>query len=113
MSASLLEVKDLKINFKTFEGTSQVINNVNIKVNKGEVISIVGESGCGKTVTVRSILGLVPSPPAEFVNGQITFEDQNILGKNEKDWQQIRGKGISMIFQDPMSSLNPVFTIGE
>ncbi|MEH7248090.1 ABC transporter ATP-binding protein [Neobacillus niacini] len=113
MSEALLEIKDLKINFKSYEGTAKVINGVSLKVNKGEVISLVGESGCGKSVTVRSILGLVPTPPAQFVNGDITFEGQSLLGLNEKDWQKIRGKGISMVFQDPMTALNPVFTIGQ
>ncbi|WP_066248346.1 ABC transporter ATP-binding protein [Neobacillus drentensis] len=112
-SEALLEIKGLKVNFKSFEGTAQVINGVSLKVNKGEVISLVGESGCGKSVTVRSILGLVPTPPAQFTNGDITFEGQSLLGLSEKEWQKIRGKGISMIFQDPMTALNPVFTIGQ
>lgn len=112
-SEALLEIKDLKVNFKSYEGTAKVINGVSLKVDKGEVISLVGESGCGKSVTVRSILGLVPTPPAQFVNGDITFEGQSLLGLSEKDWQQIRGKGISMVFQDPMTALNPVFTIGQ
>lgn len=110
---ALLEVKDLKVHFKSYEGTAQVINGVNLQVKKGEVISLVGESGCGKSVTVRSMLGLVPTPPAQYVNGDITFEGKSILNLNEKEWQKIRGKGISMIFQDPMTALNPVFTIGE
>jgi oligopeptide/dipeptide ABC transporter ATP-binding protein len=113
MSETLLEVKDLKVNFGTYEGTAQVINGVSIKVGKGEVVSLVGESGCGKSVTVRSMLGLVSSPPAQFVNGDIQFEGKSLLNLSEKEWQNIRGKGISMIFQDPMTSLNPVFTIGE
>lgn len=110
---ALLEVKDLKINFKSYEGTAEVINGINLKVNKGEVISLVGESGCGKSVTVRSMLGLVPTPPAQFVKGDIFFEGKSLLNLSEKEWQRIRGKGISMIFQDPMTSLNPVFTIGQ
>lgn len=113
MSEVLLEVKDLKINFHTYEGTAQVINGVNLKVNKGEVISIVGESGCGKSVTVRSILGLLPSPPAEYVEGEIRFNGQSLLNLKEREWQEVRGRNISMIFQDPMTSLNPVFTIGQ
>jgi oligopeptide/dipeptide ABC transporter ATP-binding protein len=109
----LLDVTDLKINFNSYEGIAEVINGIDLHVKKGEVISLVGESGCGKSVTVRSMLGLVPTPPAEFVNGDITFEGKSLLNLNEKQWQKIRGKGISMIFQDPMTALNPVFTIGE
>lgn len=110
---TILEIKDLKVNFKSFEGVAQVLNGVNIKLKKGEVISLVGESGCGKSVTVRSILGLVPSPPANYVRGDIVFEGKSMLNLSEKEWQKIRGDGISMVFQDPMTSLNPVFTIGE
>lgn len=112
MKDLLLQIKDFKVQFKTLDGIAKVINGVNITLNKGEVIALVGESGCGKSVTVRSILGLVPSPPAEF-SGDITFEGRSLLNLNENEWRQIRGRGISMIFQDPMSSLNPVFTIGE
>ncbi|UFJ39264.1 ABC transporter ATP-binding protein [Brevibacillus humidisoli] len=111
--SALLEVRDLKINFNTYEGTAQVINGVNIEVKKGEVIALVGESGCGKSVTVRSMLGLVPTPPARYVNGDIRFEGKSLLNLSEDAWQQVRGRGISMIFQDPMTSLNPVFTIGQ
>lgn len=113
MTEPLLEVKDLKINFKTEDGIAKVINDINLHVNKEEVIAIVGESGCGKSVTVRSMLGLLPTPPAQFIQGDISFEDEGLVGLSEKEWQKIRGKKISMIFQDPMTSLNPVFTIGE
>ncbi|AMQ07802.1 ABC transporter ATP-binding protein [Sporosarcina psychrophila] len=112
-SETLLEIKDLKINFKSFEGVAKVINGVSLEVDKGEVISLVGESGCGKSVTVRSVLGLLPTPPAHFENGEILFEGKSLLGLSEKEWQKIRGNGISMIFQDPMTALNPVFTIGQ
>lgn len=113
MAESLLEIKELKINFKTEEGIAKVINNVNLHVDKEEVIAIVGESGCGKSVTARSMLGLLSTPPAQFVNGDITFENESLIGLSEKEWQKIRGKQITMIFQDPMTSLNPVFTIGQ
>lgn len=112
-SETLLEIKDLKINFKSYEGVAKVINGVNLTVKKGEVISIVGESGCGKSVTARSIIGLVPTPPAQFINGDIKFEGESLLSLSEDEWQKIRGNGISMVFQDPMNSLNPVFTIGQ
>ncbi|MFJ7970163.1 ABC transporter ATP-binding protein [Psychrobacillus sp. NPDC096389] len=113
MAEALLEIENLKVNFSSYEGVSQVINGVSIKVNKGEVISLVGESGCGKSVTVRSILGLVPTPPAQYVEGDIKYENKSLLELNQKEWQELRGSGISMIFQDPMTALNPVFTIGE
>ncbi|MEI3613577.1 ABC transporter ATP-binding protein [Pseudogracilibacillus sp. SO30301A] len=113
MAEPLLEVKKLKINFRTEDGIAQVINDINLHVNKEEVIAIVGESGCGKSVTVRSMLGLLSTLPAQFINGDISFEDESLVGLSEKEWQKIRGKKISMIFQDPMTSLNPVFTIGE
>lgn len=113
MDNPILEIKDLKINFRTDDVTAEVINNINIKLNKGEVIALVGESGCGKSVTVKSVLGLLPTPPAQFVQGNINFKDKSLMDLNEDEWQQIRGRGISMIFQDPMTSLNPVFTIGE
>ena len=113
MDNPILEIKHLKINFRTEDGTAEVINDVNIKLNKGEVIALVGESGCGKSVTVKSVLGLVPVPPATYVRGEILFKGRNLMNLKEEDWQQIRGRGISMIFQDPMTSLNPVFTIGQ
>lgn len=113
MSEKLLEVKDLRINFHTEDGLAQVINNVNMEVKEAEIISVVGESGCGKSVTVRAMLGLIPSPPAEFADGDISFKGQDLMKLTDKEWQSIRGRKISMIFQDPMSSLNPVFTVGE
>lgn len=113
MAEPILEVKNLKINFKREDGIAKVINGVNLHVNKEEVVAIVGESGCGKSVTVRSMLGILPTPPAQYVDGDIVFESESLIGLSEKEWQKIRGKKISMIFQDPMTSLNPVFTIGE
>lgn len=113
MSKVLLSIEDLKVHFTSYEGTAKIINGVNIHLNEGEVISIVGESGCGKSVTVRSILGLVPTPPAKYVGGEIIFENRNILKFTKDEMQKMRGQDISMIFQDPMTALNPVFTIGE
>lgn len=113
MNEKLLEVKDLKINFKTEDGLAKVINNINLHVNKGEVISIVGESGSGKSVTVRTMLGLLKSPPAQFENGSIVYNNMNLINIKENEWREVRGSEISMIFQDPMTALNPVFTIGE
>lgn len=105
----VLEINNLKVNFSTYDGLAHVINGINIHVNKGEIVSLVGESGCGKSVTVRSIMGLVPS--AQYPEGEIKFLDKNILNLSGNEWNEIRGKGISMIFQDPMTSLNPVFKI--
>lgn len=113
MSEKLLEIKHLEISFKTDEGTVPTIRDVSIYVNKGESITIVGESGSGKTVTVRSILGLVPAPPAIYTNGEIIFEGKDLLKASADDWRTISGSEISMVFQDPMTALNPVFTIGD
>jgi len=113
MSEKLLEIKHLEISFKTDEGIIPTIKDVSIHVNKGETITVVGESGSGKTVTVRSILGLVPAPPAIYTTGEIMFEGKDLLKASDENWRTIRGSEISMVFQDPMTALNPVFTIGD
>ena len=107
----LLSVKDLEVEFQTYEGVVQAVNNVNFEVDKGEILGIVGESGSGKSVATHSILKLIPSPPGVVKNGVIKFEDKNLLDLNEDELNKIRGKDIGMIFQEPMTSLNPVFTI--
>ncbi|SHN55551.1 ABC transporter ATP-binding protein [Desulfovibrio litoralis] len=112
-SEKLLEIKNLNINFKTKEGLIQAVRNFSLSLDKGKTLCLVGESGCGKSVTALSILRLLPSPPTEIKSGQIFFEGQDILTLNTKELLTIRGKKISMIFQDPMNSLNPVLTIGE
>jgi ABC-type dipeptide/oligopeptide/nickel transport system ATPase component len=109
----LLEVKNLKTQFKTEEGIINAVNGVNFNIDKGEVLAIVGESGSGKSVTSLSIMGLIESKDREVVNGEIIFKGENLLKKNKKEMQNIRGNEISMIFQEPMTSLNPVFTIGK
>lgn len=111
MNDILLEIQNMKVNFSTYEGVAKVIDDISIYVNKGEVISLVGESGCGKSVTVRSIMGLLPT--AKYPQGDIKFENNSLLGLSEDEWRKVRGKGISMIFQDPMTSLNPVFKIKD
>ncbi len=111
MGENLLEINNLKLRFPTYEGEAKVIEDISLHVKKGEVISLVGESGCGKSVTVRSIMGLLPK--AKYPSGEILFDNMNLLKLKENEWNQIRGKGISMIFQDPMTSLNPVFKIKE
>jgi oligopeptide/dipeptide ABC transporter ATP-binding protein len=107
------EIKNLKVDFKTFDGGKNVINIDNLSLDKGETFGIVGESGAGKTVLALAILRLLFSPPAFVRDGSILFEGEELLKKTERDMQKIRGRRISMIFQDPMSTLNPVFTVGE
>ena len=109
----LLEVKDLKTYFFTHEGTVKAVDGINLKVNKGETLGLVGESGCGKSVTALSIMRLIPSPPGKVVGGKIHFEGKNLLELGEKEMRKIRGRKISMIFQEPMTSLDPMFTIGD
>lgn len=112
MAETLLEIRDLKTYFFTFRGVVKAVDSINMKVRKGEIIGLVGESGCGKSITGFSILNLI-DPPGKFVGGEIIFEGQDLLTKNEQEMQAIRGNRISMIFQDPMTSLNPLYTIGQ
>lgn len=107
------EVKNLKVDFKTFEGQKNVLDIDSLVLNKGETFGIVGESGAGKTVLALTILRLLSAPPAVIRSGSINLDGENLLQKTEKEMQKIRGRNISMIFQDPMSTLNPVFTVGE
>jgi len=109
----LLRVEDLKTYFFTHEGTVKAVDGVSFTLNKGETLGLVGESGCGKSVTALSIMRLVQSPPGRIVSGKIIFEGQNLLELTEKEMRKIRGKKISMIFQEPMTSLDPMFTIGS
>ncbi len=109
----LLEVKDLAVSFQTFFGEVEAVRGVSFHVNKGETVALVGESGCGKSVTASSIMQLLPMPPAFYKRGQILFEGEDIVQKSEKEMQKIRGNKISMIFQDPMTSLNPTMRIGK
>ena len=111
----LLEVKHLKTTFFTAEGEVKAVDDVSYHVNKGEVIAIVGESGCGKSVTQMSVMQLVQSPPGKIVGGEVLFKGKNILayGAKSNEIREIRGAEISMIFQEPMTSLNPVKTVGN
>lgn len=112
MSMSLLSVKNLKTYFYTSEGVVKAVDDVSFDIKKGEILSIVGESGCGKSITSLSILDLVPGPGA-IAGGEILYNGTDLLKLREKDIRKIRGKEISMVFQEPMTSLNPVFTVGN
>jgi len=109
----LLEIKDLRIEFETFEGTSHVLDGIYLALGRGDTLGLVGETGCGKSITAKAILRLLPIPPARIVSGEILFNGQDLLRKSEEEMKGIRGRRIAMVFQDPMSFLNPVFTIEE
>jgi ABC-type microcin C transport system duplicated ATPase subunit YejF len=110
---SLLEVRDLTTSFQTGGGEVTAVENVSFSLEKGEILGIVGESGSGKSVTALAIMGLLPRPPARILGGSIMFEGQDLLTLSDRSMQRLRGPGIAMVFQEPMTSLNPVFTIGE
>ncbi len=112
MSSDIL-VKDLKVEFKTDDGIIKAVKGISFKIPKGKTLGLVGESGSGKSVTSLSIMKLIPSPPGKIAGGQIIFEGQDLVAANEAHMRKIRGNKISMIFQEPMTSLNPVFTVGE
>jgi oligopeptide/dipeptide ABC transporter ATP-binding protein len=110
---NLLSVQDLKVYFRGDETLARALDGVSYEVRRGETVCLVGESGCGKTVSVLTVLGLIPRPPGEIAGGRIIFDGKNLLEMKEEDLQKIRGKRIAMVFQEPMTSLNPVFTIGD
>jgi len=110
---TLLLVQNLKVYFRSGDTCARAVDGVSFEVRKKETVCIVGESGCGKTVSALSILGLITTPPGEIIDGQIVFAGQNLLELNEEEMQKIRGNHIAMVFQEPLTSLNPVFTIGD
>jgi oligopeptide transport system ATP-binding protein len=110
--AKLLEVKDLTVQFLTNEGVVHAVNHISFSIEEGETLGIVGESGCGKTVSMLAVLRLLPAPIAEITSGNIFFEDTNLLKLSEEEIRHFRGAKLAMIFQDPMTSLNPVLPIG-
>ena len=110
--SKILEVKDLQIDFATYAGPVHAIRNVSFDLNKGETLAIVGESGSGKSVTVRTVMGLL-APNAKITNGEVLFDGGDILKKSEKQLNAMRGNDVAMIFQDPMTSLDPTMTIGK
>ncbi|MBO8156275.1 MAG: ABC transporter ATP-binding protein [Bacillaceae bacterium] len=109
----VLEVKDLTVSFDTYGGKVQAVRGVSFDLYKGETLAIVGESGSGKSVTTKSLMGLIPSPPGRIEKGEINFEGKNLAKLSDSEMTKIRGKDISMIFQDPMTSLNPTMKIGN
>lgn len=109
----VLEVKDLHVSFDTYAGEVKAVRGVSFELVEGEVLAIVGESGCGKSVTAQTIMKLNPMPPARIVSGEINLVDKDIVKASEKDMMKIRGKDVSMIFQDPMTCLNPTMQVGK
>jgi peptide/nickel transport system ATP-binding protein len=113
VAAPILEIDDLKTHFFTRDGVVRAVDGVSYSLARGETLGVVGESGCGKSITALSVLRLVPSPPGRIVGGAIRFEGSDLLTRSEAEMRQLRGNDISMIFQEPMTSLNPVLTIGH
>ena len=111
--ATLLEIDNLKTQFFTSAGTVKAVDGVSYTVDEGETVAVVGESGCGKSVTAMSIMRLIPWPPGKIVEGAINFDGRNLLNLSEEEMRNVRGKDIAMIFQEPMTSLNPVLSIGR
>ena len=109
----LLSVKNLEVNFKTYGGEIKAVRNVSFHVNKGEILAIVGESGSGKSVTVQTVMGLLPTPPGMIKNGEVQFNGKDLLKLSKKQMKKIKGAQMGMIFQDPMTSLNPTMKIGK
>ena len=113
MANTLLQVNDLKTRFQTPEGTVHAVNGISFHLDEGETVAVVGESGCGKSVSMMSLLRLIPTPPGEIYSGTAIYRGADLLQKTEEEMEEVRGREISMIFQDPMTSLNPVLTVGR
>src|SRR6478736_6065089 len=113
MPDPLLQVKDLNVAFDTERGQIRPVRDVSFSIYPGQTVALVGESGCGKSVTSLSILRLIPQPPGKFLGGQVLLHGKNLLDLSEKEMRSVRGNQIAMIFQEPMTSLNPVYTIGD
>lgn len=110
---ALLEIRDLRTFFQTEEGVARAVDGVSFRIGRGETVGLVGESGCGKSVTALSIMRLVPDPPGRIIGGEIFLDGRNLLALTEKEMRKVRGNEISIVFQEPLTSLNPVFTCGE
>src|SRR5580658_4653556 len=113
MPQPLLEIQNLSIGFDTNRGLIRPVREVSLSIYPGQTVALVGESGCGKSVTALSILRLIPQPPGRILGGEVLLEGRDLLQLREKDMRSVRGKDIAMIFQEPMTSLNPVYSIGD
>ena len=113
MDTPLLQVKDLRVAFSSRRGQAMVLNGVDFEIRGGETLCVVGESGCGKSMTALALLRLIPSPPGRIAGGQVLFQGEDLVAADDARMRAVRGNRISMIFQEPMTSLNPVFTVGE
>ena len=113
MSEKILEIKDLQVTYGSGDDTVKAVNNISLSLEKGELLGLVGETGAGKTTTALSVMRLIPNPPGKIVKGEIIYKGENLLKKSEREMRKIRGREISMIFQDPMTALNPMYTVGE
>ncbi|MDY6987740.1 MAG: ABC transporter ATP-binding protein [Thermodesulfobacteriota bacterium] len=109
----LLSIQDLKVYFRGNHKVARAVDGIGLEVAHGETVCLVGESGCGKTVSALTILGLIPQPPGEIVGGRVLFNGQDLVGRSDEEMQGVRGRQVAMVFQEPMTSLNPVFTIGD
>ena len=112
-TTALLQVKDLRVEFNTRRSKALVLNGVDLSIHSGETLCVVGESGCGKSMTALALLRLIPSPPGRISGGQMLFQGEDLVKASEERMREVRGNRISMIFQEPMTSLNPVFTVGD
>jgi oligopeptide/dipeptide ABC transporter ATP-binding protein len=113
MSKELLDVKNLKIHFRTRDGLVKAVDGIDFSVKENEIVSIVGESGCGKSVTARTIMGLIGQKKNEIISGEVNYKGEDLLEKDDESMRKLRGNKISIIFQDPMTTLNPVYTVGS
>ena len=111
--APLVSVRNLRTHFYTQDGVVQAVNGVSFDVGEGETLGVVGESGCGKSVTVSSMMRLITQPPGKLVDGEVWFQDRDVLKVSEEEMRRVRGNRMSLIFQDPMASLNPVLANGR
>src|SRR3989337_3063841 len=111
--APLLQVRDLKTHFFTDDGVVKAVDGISYDVEEGETLGLVGESGCGKSVSALSLLRLIPNPPGRIVGGEVIFEGEDLLKVDEEEIRHVRGNKIAMVFQEPMTSLNPVLTISR